>query len=86
METITLQVPESQVIQWVQQLPPGAKRKVLRLLIPQLDELESLVDYGGERMRELCSRRGVDWDILTEEQREQLIDDLLIVAGRRESL
>jgi hypothetical protein len=77
METITLQVSESQVIQWVEQLPPGSKRKVLKLLIPHLDELESLVDYGGKRIRELCSARGIDWDGLTDDQREQLIDDLL---------
>jgi hypothetical protein len=77
METITLEVPEAQVIQWVQKLSPQSKQKLLRLLIPQLDDIESLVDYGQQRMREVCARRGMDWDALSEDERDQLVDQLL---------
>ena len=77
MRAITLEVSESQVIEWVQQLSPVAKRSVLRALIPRLDELEALVDYGGQRARALCAERGLDWDNLTEDGRQQLIDELL---------
>ena len=28
-------------------------------------------------MRALCAERGLDWDILTEGERQQLIDELL---------
>jgi len=74
---ITLDIPESQVVEWVQQLSPTAKQSVLRALVPHLDELDALVDYGSQRMRTLCAQRGLDWDSLSEEERQQLIDQLL---------
>ena len=77
MGVITLEVAESQVVEWVQRLSPVAKRSVLRALIPRLDELEALVDYGGQRARALCVGRGLDWDGLTEHERQQLVDELL---------
>lgn len=77
MGVITLEVAESQVVEWVRRLSPVAKQSVLRALIPRLDELEALVDYGGRRARALCTERGLDWDSLTEDGRQQLIDELL---------
>jgi hypothetical protein len=77
MQTVTLTVPESQLIEWVRQLSPQSKQAVLRALIPNLDELEELVDYGNQRIRQICAERGLDWDRLTEDEREQLIDQLL---------
>ena len=58
-------------------MSPEAKHEVLRALIPRLDALEALVDYGGERIRALCTERGLDWDSMAEEERERLIDELL---------
>lgn len=72
---VTLTVPESQMVEWVQQLTPTVKRTILRALIPTLDDYEALVTYGNERVRRLASQRGLDWDQLDEPRREQLIDD-----------
>jgi len=77
MSTITIEIPESQVVAWVNQLSPAAKRAILQLLIPDLDQFEALVDYGNQRIRELCSERGLDWDSLSEEDRQEFIDTLL---------
>ena len=77
MSTVTLEVPESQLVQWVQQLPLAAKQSVLRALIAGLDDLESLVDYGSERIREICAQRGINWDKLSEDERQRLVDELL---------
>ena len=77
METITLTVPESQVLEWIRQLSPQAKQDALRILLPDLDRLDALVDYGSQRMRQLCAERGIDWDNLTDEERQQVVDDLL---------
>lgn len=77
MKTVTLAVPESQVIEWVRQLSPQAKHDVLKALVPELDELNELVDYGSQRMRQLCAERGIDWDTLTEEERQRLVDEWL---------
>lgn len=79
MKTVNLNVPESQVIEWVRQLSPGAKQDVLKALVPELDELNNLVDYGSQRMRRLCAERGIDWDNLTEEERQRLVDEWLHV-------
>ena len=46
-------------------------------LIPQFEEFEDLVDYGNRRIRALCAERGLDWDGLSEHERERLVDDLL---------
>jgi hypothetical protein len=77
MQTVMLEVPEAQIVRWVRQLSPAAKRSVLKILVPRLDEVDSLVDYGEQQVRELSARRGLNWDRLTEDQREQLIDTML---------
>jgi len=77
MQTITIEVPEAQIVRWVRQLPPTAKRNVLKLLVPRLDKVESLVDYGEQQIRELSARRGLNWDHLPESERTQLVDTML---------
>jgi predicted Fe-S protein YdhL (DUF1289 family) len=62
-------------------MSPESKHKVLRALIPRLDALEALVDYGSERIRALCSGRGLNWDSMSEQERERLIDELLHDGG-----
>jgi predicted Fe-S protein YdhL (DUF1289 family) len=78
---VTAEVSESQVVEWVQQMSPEAKHEVLKALIPRLDALEALVDYGGGRIRALCAGRGLDWDSMTEQDRERLINELLHEDG-----
>jgi len=77
METVTLQVPETQIVEWVKQLSPDAKQAVIKALLPELDRLELLVDSGSQLMRDLCNRRGIDWDSMSGDQRESLIDTWL---------
>ena len=81
MGRVTVEVSESQVVEWVQQMSPEAKHEVLRALIPRLDAFETLADYGSERARALCTERGLDWDSMTEQNRERLIDELLHEDG-----
>lgn len=78
---VTLEVSESQVVEWVRQMSPEAKQEVLRVLIPRLDAFEALVDYGSQRMRALSDACGLDWDNMTEQERERLIDELLHQDG-----
>jgi predicted Fe-S protein YdhL (DUF1289 family) len=78
---VTVEVSESQVVEWVQQMSSEAKHEVLRALIPRLDAFEALVDYGSQRIRALCVERGLDWDSMTEQERERLIDELLHEGG-----
>ena len=39
--------------------------------------LEALVDYGEPQVRELCHQRGLDWDAMTESERQALVDTWL---------
>ncbi len=77
MGRVTVEVSESQVVEWVQQMSPEAKQEVLKALIPRLDAFEALVDYGSGRIRTLSAERGLDWGNMTEHDRERLIDELL---------
>ncbi|MFC2016024.1 hypothetical protein ACFLUM_03740 [Chloroflexota bacterium] len=81
MGRVTVEVSESQVVEWVQQMSLEAKHEVLRALIPRLDAFEALVDYGWERIRALCAVRGLDWDSMTEHDRARLVDELLHEGG-----
>jgi len=77
MPTATLQLTEDQVVDLVRQLSPTQKLSVLRLIIPEMDRMDSLVEYGSQRMREICAERDVDWDSLGEPERQALIDKML---------
>jgi len=77
METVKIEVPEEQLINWVKRLSPASKQEVLKVLIPELDELDALVDYGNQRIRAVCAERGIDWDALNDEERQRLIDEIL---------
>jgi hypothetical protein len=74
---LTVQIPEEQLIEWVKKLSPSAKRALIRELLPSLNELDQAVDYGTQRMRELCAQRGLNWDTMSEDDREKLINELL---------
>ena len=77
MDTITLEIPETQLVEWLRSLSPTAKHSVLRALIPEMDELEQMVQYGDRRIRAICTKRGIEWDILSEQERQKLINEIL---------
>jgi hypothetical protein len=77
MKTITLEVPEDQVVEWIRGLPPETKHALVKALVPALDDLNRLVEYGDERIRALCAERGIDWGSLGETERERLVDEIL---------
>jgi hypothetical protein len=74
--TILLPLQEKQMIGLARQLTPTGKQALLRALIPDLEDLETLVDYGNRRIRAISAQRGLDWDALSDDERMQLIDDL----------
>jgi hypothetical protein len=73
---IFLPLDESQVITLARQLTPAGKRALLRTLLPDLDELDRLVESGNQRIRQLAAQRGLDWETLSEDERMRLVDDL----------
>ena len=74
--TVLLPLPEAQMIGLARQLTPNGKQALLRALIPDLGDLDTLVTYGDRRIRSISAQRGLDWDALSEDERMQLIDEL----------
>lgn len=74
----TLTLSDEQVIELVKQLPVGQRVEVFRfLLLQQWGKWESLSRYGAEKARLMAQGRGLDWDAMTEEEREAFINDVV---------
>ncbi len=71
------QLNEEQILEALNQLSPTGKRKVLSKLIGDLEEFDRIVDRNQEKLRAICIERGIDFSNLTEEEREELIDEIL---------
>ena len=58
----------------VEKLEERLWRARLRIEDP---ERAARMDYAEARFRELCASRGLDWDAMTETDREKFVDDLI---------
>ncbi len=75
---VTLTLSNDQVIELIKQLPPEGKKAVLDALGMDANLWwETRLSQGGEQLQRLASERGLNWDELSEEQRERFIDELL---------
>lgn len=76
MPTMTL--TNEQVVDLVKQLPPAEKRRALLALAEEsYTQKQKRMVYAEAQLRQLCAERGLNWDTLSEEERENFIDDLL---------
>jgi hypothetical protein len=74
----TLTLSNEQVVEMVKQLPVELQTELFRfLLLQQWEKWEQLSRYGADQARLITQERGLDWDRMTEEERENLIDDLV---------
>jgi hypothetical protein len=75
---VTLTLSDQQVVELVKQLPPASKRAVLDALIGERELWwDMTLAQGEERLRKLASQRGLDWAKMSEDEREDFIDNLL---------
>jgi predicted dinucleotide-binding enzyme len=75
---VTLAIPEEQVVQLVKQLSPQSKQRVLIDLTAERDDWWQTAAREGEAdLRRLAAERGLNWDALSEIEREAFVDDLL---------
>ena len=75
---LTVKLTTDQVIGLVQQMPPEEKRAVLLVLAEQAEvKRAERMAYAEAQFRELCVSRGLDWDAMTEAERENFVDDLI---------
>ena len=73
----TIAVLEDQLLQSLDQLSPQARRQAIKRLLPSAAYLERAVERNRPRMEALAKQRGLDWNALTEDQKEQLVDQVL---------
>ena len=76
-----MRIPElsdDQVISLVRQLPAERKRKALLALAEDAQiRREERLRFGEAQLRQACAERGLDWDRLSEDERERFVDGLL---------
>lgn len=75
---VRLDLTEQQVVELVRQLRPEGQVAVLEAL-GQERELwwQRMLDHGEVELGRICSQRGLDWQKMSEEDREAFIDDYL---------
>lgn len=75
---VTLTLDESQVLDLVRQLPDERRSWLFRQLLQfEWPVWADLSSYATGQARKVAASRGLDWEALSETEREELIDTLL---------
>ena len=73
-----LNLSNDQVIELVKQLPPEGKKAILEALIADRDSWwDEMLIHGEQQLRIICVERGLNWDNMSEEEREAFVDELV---------
>ena len=75
---LTVELTTDQVVGFVQQMPAEERRALLLAIAEQAAaNREARIDRAETQLRQLCADRGLDWDRMTESERESFVDDLI---------
>lgn len=75
---LTLTLTEEQVIELVKQLSPNKQAELFQFLQKQQwQKWEELSLAGQEGVRKAAAQRGKNWDTMSEEERDDFIDDIV---------
>ena len=75
---LTVELTTDQVIDFIQQMPPEEKRAVLLAIAAQAEANRTeRMAYAEAQFQKLCASRGLNWDTMTEVERENFVDDLI---------
>ncbi len=73
-----LELNDEQVIAIVRQLPAARRRTaLLALALDAQGRREERIRFGETQLRRACAERGLDWDHLSEGERETFVNELL---------
>jgi hypothetical protein len=75
---MTLQITKEQVFSLIDQLSSSEQQEILQYLLlkPWASWLE-LTHDAPDKARQIAAERGKNWDIMTEEEKENFIDELV---------
>ena len=73
-----LELSDAQVVELVKQLPPERQRAaLLALAAGAAQRREERMQHAEEQLRRVTGEHGLEWDKMTEDRRQDFIDDLL---------
>jgi len=73
-----LELTNDQVLSLMRQLPSARKREALLALAEEAETRhEERMRLAEAQLRRQCAERGLDWDRMAENQREEFVDRLL---------
>ena len=75
---LTVELTTDQVVGFVQQMPAEERRALLLAIAEQAAaNREARIEHAETQFRQLCTDRGLDWNRMTETERENFVDDLI---------
>jgi hypothetical protein len=78
VQMATVELTNQQVAELVRQLSPEQKREVLLALAGDADaRRDERMTLAQEQLRQRAQARGCDWNTMTDDQREALVDELI---------
>ena len=73
-----LELTDEQMVELVKQLPPERQRAALLALAAGATQPRGeRMKYAEGQLRRACAERGLDWDKMSDDQREAFVDDLI---------
>jgi hypothetical protein len=73
-----LELSDEQVLNLVKQLPPARQRTALLALAAGAGERRAQrMAYAEVQLRRICTERGLEWDRMSEDEREAFINNLV---------
>jgi hypothetical protein len=75
---VNITFTDEQIVEAFQQLSPEQKRRALFALAEQAQaNRPARMAFAEHQIRRLARERGLDWDALSEAEREAFVDDLI---------
>ena len=75
---LTVELTTDQIVSFVQQMPPEERQALLLTIAEQAAANgSSRMVHAEDRLRQLCAARGLNWDTMTKDEREELVDNLI---------
>lgn len=82
MPQLNIKIKDTEIISLVEQLPKKKKQVLLKkLIIQDMLGLEKISGIGRKRFLAFCKKRSINPDLLSEEDKERLVDKVLHEAN-----
>ena len=75
---VTVTLTTEQIIDSIQQMPGKEKLAVVLALAKEsLPRRTERMQYLESKVRDVCTKRGLNWDTMTDEERQDFINDIV---------